>query len=147
MLDILLYIATSIFLIVLIVGLIKPKKILKKKNRNSRKRVLKIYGSIFLILAIITAFNIYITMKTTTVNYYIREAERLVKEEKYYEALEYYKKAVENWEEGEEYLYTKKEVIKEHNRVWNDLIDAETHFNQVELRNSPHLPGSFHPEF
>jgi hypothetical protein len=143
--SIILIVLTSIFFIVTVLGLINSKFVLKGGNRDSRKKVIKIYGSIFLILLLMSLINIYATRNIATVDNYIQQARISIKENKDYEtAVKNYKKALDKWEEGEEYIVNKEKLIKEFRKALEILtyrIDAET-FGDI---NPPE--AHFHPEF
>lgn len=142
--SIFLYILTFIFLIITIVGLINPKKILKTKDRTSRKRVLRIYGSIFLVLMLLVSINYYIQQKNATVNKYLRSAHEKVENSQFKEALEDYKTALDKWEDGKEYLLTKEEAEKNFEFILTNFIDSQ--FPARDPLTDPHLPCGFHTE-
>ena len=136
---------TTISLIITLVGLIKPQLILKGKNKRSRKKVMKIYGSLLLILLIFLSINFYIAKSNDTVDHYIREARREIKENDNYEmAVRNYKKAIKKWDKNGEYVVNKVEFTREYEKaleVLKDRVDGEA-FGEI---GAPWLYN--HPEF
>ena len=121
----------------IIIGMFKPKLVIRWGNKKNRKQVLKYYGMMLIIITVMSSMIIDVNDPKTLLN----EAREHVEQKEYGRALNNYEKIIENWDEEKIKSVALEEIKKEYNQEKDNYLkynmsnNIETAKKQVENNN------------